>query len=334
LFKQITIVGTGLIGGSIGLALKRARFKGKIVGCDEAEVIAAARKRKAIDVGAHDCGHALRGSDLVILATPIGGIIDFLDRFGPLLGEKAFVTDVGSTKEEVVARARQVFKRDVNQRFLGGHPMAGKEHGGIEHADAKLFEGALWFLTPAPDQDLDSGPAAGWAALVAAMGARVMTIAPERHDRLVAWTSHLPQLVSTALASSLADFGAQFAQDFSDDLDPREAAGSGLRDMTRLAASPYGMWRDIALTNTANIADALSQLEQKLAHLRENLRTRALAEEFSRAQSTASAPGSVHTQHSVDTQGRVEERGFSPASAPRRKKGFSPGPKGRRKKRR
>ena len=287
MFKQITIVGTGLIGGSIGLALKRARFKGKIVGCDTAEVIAAARKRKAIDSGAHDCGHALRGSDLVVLATPVGHIIDFLDRFGPMLSDRVFITDVGSTKEEVVARARQVFKRDVGKRFLGSHPMAGKAHGGIEHAEAKLFDGALWLLTPAPDQDLDSGPAAEWATLIGAMGARVMTIAPERHDRLVAWTSHLPQLVSTALASTLADFGQQFAADFADDLDPREAAGSGLRDMTRLASSPYSMWRDIALTNTQNIQDALSQLEQKLAHLRENLRTRGLAEEFSRAQAEA-----------------------------------------------
>ena len=284
MFKQITIVGTGLIGGSIGLALKRARFRGKIVGCDTPAVIAQARKRKAIDRGEQNCGHALRGSDLVILATPVGHIIDFLDRFGPMLSDRIFITDVGSTKEEVVARARQVFRREVSKRFLGGHPMAGKEHGGIEHADAKLFEGALWFLTPAPDQDLDAGAAADWTELIAAMGARVMTIAPERHDRLVAWTSHLPQLVSTALASSLAEFGEHFAADFADDLDPREAAGSGLRDMTRLAASPYSMWRDIALTNTQNIHDALSQLEQKLAHIRENLRTRGLAEEFSRAQ--------------------------------------------------
>jgi prephenate dehydrogenase len=206
-----------------------------------------------------------------------------------MLKANVFVTDAGSTKEEVVARAKQSFQREVNRRFLGGHPMAGKERGGIAHADAKLFEGALWFLTPAADQDLDAGPAADWTELIAAMGARVMTIAPDRHDRLVAWTSHLPQLVSTALASSLSDFGEQFAADFADDLDPREAAGSGLRDMTRLASSPYSMWRDIALTNTQNIQDALSQFEQKLAHLRENLRTRALAEEFSRAQRALTA---------------------------------------------
>src|SRR5258708_983897 len=104
MFKQITIVGAGLIGGSLGLALKRARFRGKVVGCDRAEVLAIARKRGAIDRGETDCGVALRGSDLVILATPVGGIIDFLDRFGPSLSKRVFVADVGSTKQEVVAR--------------------------------------------------------------------------------------------------------------------------------------------------------------------------------------------------------------------------------------
>jgi prephenate dehydrogenase len=297
MFKQITIVGTGLIGGSLGLALKRARFRGKVVGCDRADVLAIARKRGAIDRGETDCGPALRGSDLIVLATPIGGIIDFLDRFGAVLPKGVFVTDVGSTKQEVVARARHVFGDAVAQRFLGGHPMAGKEHGGIANADAELFRDALWFLTPAEGQDLDEGPAADWGALVAAIGARVTTIAPDAHDLLVAWTSHIPQLLSTALASSLADFAEQLAESGDDLLqpDPSAAGGRGLRDMTRLAASPYDMWRDIALTNTANIADALLQLEQKLAHIRENLRTRELEAEFHRAQGqdfTAEAPGS------------------------------------------
>lgn len=317
MFKQITIVGTGLIGGSLGLALKRARFRGKVVGCDEPEVLAAARKRKAIDRGAQDCGQALRGSDLVVLATPVGGIIDFLDRFGPSLGKNVFVTDVGSTKQEVVARARKVFGRDVGRRFLGGHPMAGKERGGMAHADAELFRDALWFLTPLAGQELDDGPAAAWAALLGTIGARVTTIAPEAHDRVVAFTSHLPQMLSTALASTLADFREQFAAEAGDDLDPAESGGRALREMTRIAASPYDMWRDIALTNTANIADALLQLEQKLAHLRENLRTRELEEEFRRAQGqdlAAEAP-----------------------RAPRKTKagsGSGPGPKGRGRKRR
>jgi prephenate dehydrogenase len=238
---------------------------------------------------------------LVVLATPVGAIIDFLDRLGPRLAKNVFVTDVGSTKQEITARARHVFGASAAQRFLGGHPMAGKEHGGIAHADAGLFRDALWFLTPAEGQDLDDGPAADWAALVAAIGARVTTITPEAHDRLVAWASHLPQLLSTALASSLADFADQLAADAGEDLllaDPREAGGRGLRDMTRLASSPYDMWRDIALTNTANIEQALSSLEQKLAHIRENLRTRELEEEFQRA---------AETTPTTETQRRTEK---------------------------
>jgi prephenate dehydrogenase len=288
-FKQLTIVGTGLIGGSLGLALKRARsrggaFKGKIVGCDQPAVLAAAKKRKAIDRGFHDCGRALRGSDLVVLAMPVGGIIDFLDRFGRALGKNVLVTDVGSTKQEIVARAQQVFGRDAARRFLGGHPMAGKERGGIAHAEAGLFRDALWFLTPLTGQELDDGPAAEWAALLGAIGARVTTIAPDTHDRIVAWTSHLPQMLATALASAVADFRDEFVAESGDDLDPADSGGRALREMTRIAASPYAVWRDIALTNTANIADALLQLEQKLAHIRENLRTRALEEEFRRGQ--------------------------------------------------
>lgn len=310
-FKQVTIIGTGLIGGSLGLALKRARFRGTIVGCDRPEILKAARKRGAIDRGVSDPLAAVRGADLVVLATPIAAIIDLVDRLGPALPRHVFVTDVGSTKQEIVARARAVFGRDTARRFLGGHPMAGKEHGGIAHADAALFRDALWFLTPDPDQDLDSGAAAELAALLAAMDARVSTITPERHDRLVAWSSHLPQLLSTALASALADAGEQFAADFADDLDPRDAGGRALGEMTRLASSPYAMWRDIALTNTANIEAALSRLEQKLAHIRENLRTRGLEAEFARAQ------GATPT---IETPGRSAEKTRKPAPASRRRR--------------
>jgi len=277
LFKQITIVGTGLIGGSLGLALKRAPFRGRIVGCDEPAVLAVAQRRKAIDRGEPDCGQALRGSELVVLATPVGAIIDFLDRFGPALGKGIFVTDVGSTKEEIVARAQKVFGRGAAERFLGGHPMAGRERGGIEHAEAGLFRGAPWFVTPLAGQALDRGPAAEWLALLERLGTRVTTMSAERHDRIVAFTSHLPQMVSTALAATLAEFRERSGADIA------SAGGRALQEMTRLAASPYDMWRDIALTNTANLGDALLQMEQKLAHLRENLRTRELEEEFVRA---------------------------------------------------
>lgn len=272
-FQQITIVGVGLIGGSVGLALRRAGFAGRIAGCDREEVLARARESGAISDGSSDPGQAVRGSDLVVLATPVGAILDFLERMGPRLPETAFVTDVGSTKVEIVRKASKVWGKAASQRFLGGHPMAGKEHRGIEAAEAELFRGAAWLFVPTEGGRATSGRATSWKDWVARMGAKVIEIDAERHDRLCAWVSHLPQMLATALASTLED-------EIGGDRDARVVGGRALREMTRIAASPYSMWRDIAFTNTENLEQALLRLEQKLAHLRDNLRTGGLREEF------------------------------------------------------
>jgi prephenate dehydrogenase len=274
-FSQITIVGTGLIGGSFALAARKAGFRGRIVGCDREEVLARAREMGAIDGGSSDPGEAVAGSDLVLLATPVGAILDFLKRVGPRLGPNVSVTDAGSTKAEIMTEARAVFGGNVAQRFLGGHPIAGKERSGIEEADADLFRGSVWLFTPAEGQELSAGRVGEFVALVEFIGARAVEIDAERHDRLCAWTSHLPQMVSTALAAALEE-------EFGDDPELRAIGGRALREMTRIAASPYSMWRDIALTNSENIAEALQRLEQRLAHLRENLRTPELRAEFER----------------------------------------------------
>ena len=147
-FKQVTIIGTGLIGGSLGLALKKRRLAGKVVGCDRAAVLERAQDCGAIDSGTANPADAVRGSELVVLATPVLPILDLVDRLGPALPPKTLVTDVGSTKAEVVARAVKSFGRNAGHRFLAGHPMAGKEHAGVEFADADLFEGAAWLFTP------------------------------------------------------------------------------------------------------------------------------------------------------------------------------------------
>ncbi len=268
--RQITIVGTGLIGGSFALAARQAGFSGRVVGCDREPVLEQAGKRGAIDAGFSDPAEAARGADVILLATPVGAIIDLIERIGPTAPPHSLLTDVGSTKAEIAARARAVFGQQAGQRFLPGHPMAGREQGGIENADAGLFRGAVWATTPLAEI---STLAAEFLELVASMGARVLSMDVERHDRLCAWLSHLPQMVATTLAAGLAEeFGA----------DPQalELAGPALREMTRTAASPYGMWRDIALTNRNNLQEALLQLEQRLAHLRENLSTRELAAEF------------------------------------------------------
>ncbi len=274
--RQITIIGTGLIGGSIGLALKGCGFKGRIVGCDRAPVLERARDRGVIDVGFTNPHDAVRGSHVVLLATPVGAIIELIDFLGRALPPRTLLTDVGSTKMEVVARAAKVFGRTAGKRFLAGHPMAGKEQSGIEFADGRLFTDAAWFITPLPGQNVYEGISGEFLDWVERTGARIATLDADQHDRLCAWISHLPQLLSTALAASLVDeFGA--------DASLLAAGGRALREMTRLSASPYSMWRDIALTNQKNLSHALLKLEQRLAHLRENLDTRQLAEEFDRA---------------------------------------------------
>jgi len=276
-FRQITIVGTGLIGGSFGLAARKAGFTGRIVGCDREHVLSRARDFGAIDDGVIAPEDAVRGSDLVLLATPVGSIIDLIERIGPLVPPEALITDVGSTKSEIMARAREVFGNNVASRFLPGHPMAGKEHSGVEYADGRLFDGAVWLLTPYPEQKPENDPKlAAFTSLVDKFGARLISIDAAEHDRVCALVSHLPQMVSTAFASTLVE-------ELGDDPQTGAIGGRALREMTRIAGSPYSMWRDIALTNTKNIQDALLKLEQKLAHIRENLRTRELEEEFHRA---------------------------------------------------
>jgi prephenate dehydrogenase len=275
-FKQITIIGTGLIGGSLGLAIKAAGFGGKVVGCDREAAVDRARAMRAIDLGTEDPIEAIQGSDLIILATPVGAIIDLIERIGPLASPDALITDVGSTKKEIIDRARAVFGDRAPQRFLAGHPMAGKEHGGIENAESRLFINAVWLVVPQAGQDLEKGKIREYRDLLEKAGARVMKMDADRHDRLCAWISHLPQMVSTAIAGTLVD-------ELGDTPDQHAIGGRALREMTRIAGSPYSMWRDIAYTNAPNIEQALHKLEQRLAHIRENLRNPALREEFERA---------------------------------------------------
>jgi prephenate dehydrogenase len=274
--RQITIVGTGLIGGSLGLALRQAGFSGTLVGCDKPDVVDAAISRGAINRGASDPREAAQESDVVVLATPVGAILSLCERLAPALGPGALLTDTGSTKEQVLERARVVFGDQAGERILPGHPMAGKEHGGIEHADANLFRDAAWLVTPIYPEQPYTLRQQEYLALLRSMGARVIAIEAERHDRLCAWISHLPQMMATALASTLRE-------ELGDDEAVTQIGGRALREMTRIAHSPYSMWRDIALTNSGNIDEALQRFEQQLAHLRENLRGPGLREMFESA---------------------------------------------------
>jgi prephenate dehydrogenase len=271
--RQITIVGTGLIGGSLGLALKKSGFRGKIVGCDSVGVLARAKRARAIDRGVSDPVEASRGSDVVVLATPVGSIIELIEWLAPRISPSTLLTDVGSTKGEIVSRAVKAFGKDAARRFLAGHPMAGKENSGIRFADADLFREAVWFVTPLPGQRLKTGVIGEYLKLVNKTGARIAELDAAEHDELCAWISHVPQMISTALAATLVE-------EYGEKAPVLESGGRALREMTRIAASPYSMWRDIAITNKKQIADALLKLELRLAHIRENLDTRALEEEF------------------------------------------------------
>ena len=280
LIQQITIIGTGLIGGSFGLAVRKHGFRGRIIGCDRDPVLHEALRLGAIDRAVPDPIEACRESQLVLLAAPVGTIMDLIERVGPTLAAGAILTDVGSTKADILARAGQVFGAKASERFLAGHPMAGKERGGIEEADPAIFQNAPWILVPTPGQNLLGGMFNAYVVLLETIGARILTMTPDVHDRLCAFTSHLPQMISIALANVLLD---EFA-----DGEPTLAGvhgikGRQLREMTRTSASAYSMWRDVAFTNTKNLEHALLSLEQRLAHIRENLRTPELRHEFEKA---------------------------------------------------
>jgi prephenate dehydrogenase len=282
--RQITIIGTGLIGGSLALALRKRGFAGRIVGCDRASALRKAKMRGVVDSGFVEPADAVRGSQLVVLATPVLAIVDLIGRLGPGLPATTLLTDVGSTKAVVTERALNVFGKNAGKRFLAGHPMAGKEHSGVDYADADLFQNAVWFLTPLPGQNLNEGIFLEFAGWIDQIGARIAILPPEDHDRLCAWISHLPQMISTALAAALVE-------EFGEEAPLLPAGGRALKEMTRISASPYSMWRDIAITNKKNIEDALFKVEQRLAHIRENLATRALAEEFEQAHALKKIPG-------------------------------------------
>jgi prephenate dehydrogenase len=270
---RITILGTGLIGASAGLALRAAQFPGEITGWDRnSSQMQLALDRGAIDLPAIDPVTAAVDSDLILLSGPVFAIQDWMEKLAPLLQPHQLVTDVGSVKTAIAERAQPLFGGPNQAGFLPGHPMAGKEVSGAAHADAQLFAHAVWLFTEFATHPL----APEWRSWVERFGCRTMDIQAARHDEICAWVSHLPQFLSTALSAMLEDR-------FGDAPDLRAIGGRALREMTRLGASPYSMWRDIAHANEPAIAAALLSMEQQLTHIRENLKTPELRNEFERA---------------------------------------------------
>lgn len=252
--ERVAIVGVGLIGGSFALALKKAGFRGSILG-----VCSPQTGHKALDLGVVDevlpLERACAQADLVLLSHTIGRILDSIPAVARSIAPEALVTDAGSTKAAICALAAQHF---APGQFLGGHPMAGKETRGVETSDPDLFRDRTYVLTPADPADRDRPSHIAFQQWLQKIGARLVFLSPEIHDRTVAWTSHLPQLASTALATTIAHHTGEAEL---------QVAGSGLRDMTRLALSSHDVWADIVGTNRESIETVLQSYIDNLASL-------------------------------------------------------------------
>ena len=271
--ETVTIVGVGLIGGSFALALRKVGFPGRMLGVSSPATLSRALELGVIDE-ARPLEEALPHSDLVYMAQPVLRILAQLERVRALVPDHALVTDAGSTKKAIVDRASALFQGGAD--FLGGHPMAGKEGRGVEIADADLFSGATYALVPT-GRSLPESPVAdefrGW---LEELGCHVNVMSGVEHDRTVAWTSHMPQLISTALAGTLAEH-LQAPSDLG-------VAGEGLRDMTRLAASPHEVWEGILETNREAIDEALGEFIREVEALRAALPVDTAKDHFARGQ--------------------------------------------------
>jgi prephenate dehydrogenase len=293
-FKSVCVVGCGLIGGSFALALRRAGFTGPITACGGSRSPRLAVERGFVDAveESFERGEVCE-ADLIYLASPIGGIIDFLRTRPKQIRPGAVVTDAGSAKAEICRVARESLPKGVT--FIGGHPMAGGENTGVQYARADLFDRATYALMI--EQGTDEVQFERFNSLVESIGARVLLARPEDHDAAVALISHLPQLVASALASLLSP-GRD--ADVADRELARALAATGWRDMTRLAGSAWSVWRDICLTNQPNISNALGLLIAELQSLRDALDTR----DFNRARDLfAEANGSVAEQRALHCSG-------------------------------
>jgi len=276
LINRVTILGTGLIGGSFAFALRKYTTGLHISGWDRTEIVGEAHARGAIDAPFYsDLAPALKGADLIYIALPIAVTLDLLPEIARHAPAHALVTDACSTKVRIMQSAEEFFPSDNGPLFLGGHPMAGRELSGLAHADAELFRGNTYALIGASTNQTEPRTSA-FVKILEKIGARPLWLGAPQHDYAVGLASHLPQLAAVALAGFLYDRLDENGL-------PITLAGPGLRDSLRLAGSPYSTWRDIVLTNQDVLSAALDLLARRLDDLRERLASRELETDFDAA---------------------------------------------------
>ncbi|HET7230053.1 MAG TPA: prephenate dehydrogenase/arogenate dehydrogenase family protein [Longimicrobium sp.] len=247
----VAIAGLGLIGGS--LARDLAARGVRVLGYDaDRGALEAARAEGVLSAALGDGWEGVEDADVLVLAVPVLAAPALLARAAPRLSGVRLVTDAGSTKAGIAAAAREL---GLGARFVGAHPLAGDHRGGWAASRAGLFAGAAIYLVPGAESS--AGAALLARELWALVGGRIVEMAADEHDRLLAWTSHLPQVVSSALAATLAERGIA-----------RNDLGRGGRDVTRLAASTPGVWRDILADNAAPVLDGIAAIERQLAAAR------------------------------------------------------------------
>ncbi|MBM3249491.1 MAG: prephenate dehydrogenase [Candidatus Omnitrophica bacterium] len=254
LFKQVAIVGTGLVGGSLALAIKKKRLAGEVVGVSRhRRSIWLAKKRGAIDRGSQELD-IIKDADLVVLSMPVGAIMELSPKIARIIKKDCLVTDVGSTKAAIVARLEKCFKN-----YLGSHPLAGSEKRGIANAGAGLFKDSLCILTPTgktPKRVLRKMELF-WQAL----GAKTSVIDPAAHDKALSFTSHLPHVAAFSLIDTVPSGFAKLSS-------------TGLRDTTRIAASDSELWSEIFLSNAGALIRAIDGYIKNLRRTRSALKSR------------------------------------------------------------
>ncbi len=263
-FKQVSIIGVGLIGGSLGLAIKNLPNPPKVIGiARRQDTIDKAKKLGAIDEGTLSAEDGIKDADLVFVATPVGAIVETVKRISPHLKDGCIVTDVGSTKSGIVHELENFLPSSVC--FIGGHPMAGSEREGVSSASAGLFVNAHYILTPTSKADIRVFKRLH--SLLAAVGANVIAIDPDKHDELVAAISHLPHLLSAALVN--------LAHKHTDkDENLLLLAAGGFRDMTRIAVGNPSIWLDIFFENSKFVLKEIQEFQDELGELAKLIKER------------------------------------------------------------